>query len=127
MWMFRNLRNRPAVRTPSPPATSMARGTLIPRWDRGIPDLRGHMSLVRQPERLPAGPRRNLEYIAVMVVVVRHHVEHVDALDLYLRQIPRLAVRQAHLQRPFDQPLAQVSGAKAVGRELLAGEMNEPD
>ena len=70
---------------------------------------------------------RDLEDVAVAVVVVGDHVEHVDALDARLGQVVRLAAGQVQLQRALDQALAQVAGAEAVGGELLAGQVDQPD
>ena len=70
----------------------------------------------------------DLKHVAVAVVVVRDHVEHVDAR--------RRACRERSRQRPLasricnvalDQALAEMAGAHAIGGKLLAGEMHQPD
>ena len=63
-----------------------------------------------------AAPGRDLEHVAVAVVVVGHHVQHVDA-PKRLRERSPAAAGQPQLERALDQALAEVAGAEAVGRE----------
>ena len=85
------------------------------------------MGLVGQRNDWRLEPGRDLEDVAVVVAVVGDHVEHVDALDADAREIEPLAVRVPQPQRALDEPLGQMPGAHAVGGELLAGQMDQPD
>src|SRR5208337_4692709 len=69
----------------------------------------------------------DLENVLLAVVVMGDHVHHVDAVHAGLSQTLPATVRKADLQTPLNQLLAQGPRAHAVGRELLAGQMYEPD
>src|SRR5260370_24887857 len=56
-----------------------------------------------------------------------HHVQNIETLDTYLRQIMRPTVFQSHLQVSFHQPLAQMPRPEAIGGKLFTREMHEPD
>ena len=60
-------------------------------------------------------------------VVVGDHVEDVDARDPRRREVVARAVGQPGGQRRLRPGPAQVPGPEAVGRELLAGQVDEPD
>ena len=85
------------------------------------------MGLVGQRERLPADAGRDLKNVAVALAVVGDHVEHVNPLDPDAGEIEPLAARVPQTERTFDEPLGQTPGAHAVGGELLAGEVDQPD
>src|SRR5713101_3895433 len=85
------------------------------------------MRLIGQPKRLGPCPRRHLKYVEIVVIVVCHHVQNIETLDTYLRQIVQPAVFQSHLQVSFHQPLAQMTRPEAIGGKLFTREMHEPD
>ena len=86
------------------------------------------MRLLGQPQRLLTRARRNLENVAIVLVVVGDHVEHIDALDLDLREIERAAPAVGGaFSEPSTMLCARMPRPHAVGRKLLAGEMNQPD
>src|SRR5947209_5605940 len=85
-----------AVSATAATSLSFAGRSLVPEGSGAVPDVGGDVRLVRQPERLRSAAGRDLKDIAVVIVVVGDHVEHVKPLHLGLRQLMEAAVGQPH-------------------------------
>jgi hypothetical protein len=64
----------------APPAPAGAARAPVPARRQAVPGAIGEVGLQGQPHRLGAGARADLEDVAVAVVVVGDHVEHVQPL-----------------------------------------------
>src|SRR5471032_810246 len=105
--MLREFRNNARILT-----SFSATGVLALAVDGCIPvDVR-LVRGAREQHRFASPSRTDLKDIAVLVIVVRDHVEHEHAGDV------ELLVRDA---------LAQMAGSEAVGGKFFAGEVDEPD
>ena len=111
-----------AGRGPGPVAAGRVRFLRLP-----IPALVGQVGAERQPCRARTLARGNLEHVAIVVVVVPDHVQDKGADHAHRGRVPGAAVFRGQAQAAFHQRLGQVPRAQTIRRELLAGQVHQPN
>jgi len=107
-------------------ALAAVRG-LVPGGHAGVPALVGGVRAHGQARGGHSLAGRDLEDVAIVVVVVRDHVEHERAGHAHAGRVDQRAVVGGQPQAPLDDGPGQGPRPQAIGGKLLAREVHEPD